>query len=382
MGLMQLIAIGVGAALLLGGGLFILAPWDDGFDWTGLTCAGTPTPFDEPLTGRILFHFENRGLAATGKLCIYDDDRVLRWYEDAAMAAGETFVREVPVPRAPIASWAAFGIQGGGSAGSGSYTDVADCTDGRGVHAGYFRFRENGSGSGSGDGYGPKSNCDLPWTSWFDQSAPDAAQEAQTASLGGANAPSQDRTDQRGWYVGFAVAGAAGGVVWLARTKVAWVLFTRLRRSELLDQKVRGQIHELVGVEPGIHASAIARTLELAQGQVHYHLSVLVREGVLRRVGGPARRRYFVTGAFSTADMERIALLRSTPASALFEVLQANPGANVSTLAKRLHWSLPRVSRVLSAMERAGLVERRQNGRQVEVFPRAFPIAAALSATR
>lgn len=368
---MQLIAIGVGAALLLGGGLFILAPWADGFDWKDLTCAGTPTPFDEPLTGRILFYFENRGLAATGTLCIYDDDRVLRWSEDAEMAAGETFVREVPVPREALASKAQFGLTNGRpSSSSGSYQDVADCTDGRGVHAGYFLFTETGSGGGTGDGYGPKSNCYLPWTSWYEQGAPDAAQEAQTASLGGANAPSQERTDQRGWYVGFAVAGAAGGVVWLARTKVAWMLFTRLRRSELLDQKVRGQIHELVGVEPGIHASAIARTLELAQGQVHYHLSVLVRDGLLRRLGGAARRRYFVVGTMSQQDMERLALLRSSPVASLFEVILRNPGDHVSALAERIGWSIPRVSRLLGQMETAGLIERRQSGRSVKVFPR------------
>lgn len=378
---MQLLAIAVSAAVVVGGGLFVWAPWDDGFDWEGLTCAGTPTPFEKPLTGRILFYLENAGLSTVGTLCIYDDERVLRWSEEAEMAAGETFVLEVPVPREALASKAEFGRVDGGSASSGRYQDIADCTDGRGVHAGQFRFTESSAGSGSGDGYGPESNCDLPWTSWFDHGAPDAGETAQTANLGGANAPAHERTEQRGWYVGFAVAGAAGGVVWIARTKFAWMLFTRLRRSELLDQKVRGQIHELIGVEPGIHASAIARTLELAQGQVHYHLSVLVRDGLLRRVGGAGRRRYFVAGAMSAQDMDRVALLRSTPVAALFDVIQRNPGDNVSVLAQRIGWSIPRVSRLLGEMERAGLIERRQNGRSVAVFPRSMPASRVGLAT-
>lgn len=74
-------------------------------------------------------------------------------------------------------------------------------------------------------------------------------------------------------------------------------LYTRIRRSETLEQETRRRIHAAIEEEPGIgYAALLARTGRGA-GVVAHHLRVLEREGLVvsRRVG--RSRRLFPAGA-------------------------------------------------------------------------------------
>src|SRR5438552_2197934 len=78
-------------------------------------------------------------------------------------------------------------------------------------------------------------------------------------------------------------------------------LFARLRRQDVLDLKSRRSVMDVLRAQPGIHFRELLRALPMGSGSLHYHLSVLEKEGfiVARRDG--IYRRFFPVSATSTA---------------------------------------------------------------------------------
>jgi predicted transcriptional regulator len=174
-----------------------------------------------------------------------------------------------------------------------------------------------------------------------------------------------------------AVAVGVGGLAAFALVVYRWPtikygfvgLFTRLVKPKILDHDVRAQIHELVQSDPGIHASAVARRLELAGGQTRYHLSVLRREGLLTLVRMDGTRHYFPTGKFPPDRMRAIAALRSPANRRIYEAIRAAPGRSVKSTAEAASVAPSTVVRAAGRLARAGLVRRRRDGRTVRLEP-------------
>ena len=152
---------------------------------------------------------------------------------------------------------------------------------------------------------------------------------------------------------------------------LALLLFSRVAKDRALDLEARQRIHQLVASDPGIHASAIGDRLDLAHGQLLYHLHVLVRERLVSRVGGIGTHNYFPHGKYAPGQMRAMAALRSPGHERVYDAVKANPGQPLSRIAAHAGLSLSRASRVSRRLESAGLVERRAAGREVFLLPRA-----------
>jgi predicted transcriptional regulator len=59
-------------------------------------------------------------------------------------------------------------------------------------------------------------------------------------------------------------------------------LYTKIRKKDVLDQFVRGEIYGYIKVNPGDNYSTIKKNLELTNGTLTYHLLVLEREGLIK----------------------------------------------------------------------------------------------------
>lgn len=110
--------------------------------------------------------------------------------------------------------------------------------------------------------------------------------------------------------VGVAVAGGLGAATFAFIRRWDWrhasgallaPLYSRIRRSEVLDNERRRRIHDAIEEEPGIHFTALMRKTGLPNGALYHHLSVLERNGLItsRRMGG---RRVFSPAGRETAS--------------------------------------------------------------------------------
>jgi len=76
---------------------------------------------------------------------------------------------------------------------------------------------------------------------------------------------------------------------------LALPLFTRFKHGQVLDNKNRYSIHDLIIDNPGINFATILEELELPMGVITYHLDVLERENYVRSVRDGRLKRFFTT---------------------------------------------------------------------------------------
>ncbi|MFB6170385.1 MAG: winged helix-turn-helix transcriptional regulator [Haloarculaceae archaeon] len=122
----------------------------------------------------------------------------------------------------------------------------------------------------------------------------------------------------------------------------------------------RDRIHDHIDTHPGAHFNALTRALDLAPGQVQYHLKKLRRRGEVVEEHLYGRTHYYTPG-YDEWERGAIAVLRrETARDVLFALLErgpARPGAVADDLGiarSTLEWHLDHL------VER-GLVEKRRD---------------------
>lgn len=165
-------------------------------------------------------------------------------------------------------------------------------------------------------------------------------------------------------------AAAAAVTAVLARGGYLTVLYSRLRRSELLDHPVRRRVYDLILARPGIHLKGVAAALGLGTGAAVYHLRVLERGSLVTHVSLPNYRRYYLSGSVPHGALRSVAELESPGARAVYEAARAQPGMTLTELARRARMNLPTAHRTVERLRGAGLLEKRTEGRLVRITPR------------
>lgn len=148
------------------------------------------------------------------------------------------------------------------------------------------------------------------------------------------------------------------------RTSFASLLFplyTRLRREEVLDHFVRGQIFGAVRTKPGLSFSELRRLLGLSNGSLAYHVQVLEVQGFLRSYRDGIHRCYVPAGMREAPRPEGVQF--SELQSRLLERIRQNPGATQQSLAAQVGVTQQCVSYNLLFLRRQGAVDRVREGR-------------------
>src|SRR2546422_667386 len=96
-------------------------------------------------------------------------------------------------------------------------------------------------------------------------------------------------------------------------------LYTRLKKEEVLDHFVRGQVFGVIKTEPGTHFTEIRDNLGLSNGTLSYHLRTLEVAGFIRSEREGMYKRFFAADAQSDRGGEGIRL--STLQKSLVEIL-------------------------------------------------------------
>jgi predicted transcriptional regulator len=98
----------------------------------------------------------------------------------------------------------------------------------------------------------------------------------------------------------------------------------------------RMDIYNYIDVNPGIQFRGVCAGLALPVGLVQYHLSVLVKSGLLSFVHDGKYKRFFVSKKFSKKQIAAITMLRHKTAKRIFEVLLTKKQLSHGKLADEL----------------------------------------------
>lgn len=94
--------------------------------------------------------------------------------------------------------------------------------------------------------------------------------------------------------------------------------------SQPLEQPTRLEIYDYIKSNAGMHFRGICEGLGLSVGVVQYHLNVLEHAGKITVCKDGQNKRYFEYGAFTTADMQLIFLMRHGTTAKILAILAQN----------------------------------------------------------
>jgi predicted transcriptional regulator len=164
--------------------------------------------------------------------------------------------------------------------------------------------------------------------------------------------------------IGLLVVASLAAIALKAR---AWgpafiALYWRTSPSRLLDHPVRAAILELVRSEPGIARAALQRRLQLADGQVEYHVRRLERAGIVVRLEVDGARRLYAAG-------EHLPVI--TPLTQRILDALAGEAATARTVAERVGVTPQHARYHLEKMRQTGMIHRSARGAR-SVYSRAL----------
>lgn len=133
------------------------------------------------------------------------------------------------------------------------------------------------------------------------------------------------------------------------------------RRDDLLLQRTRRRIGEIVTAHPGLSARDIQRGLGLGWGETAYHLNQLVQANAVHRERTGGRDAYF-DRAVPWADRRILVVLRGEATRRLLLELASAPEIGGPELQRRLGVSRSTLSFHMTRLTAAGIVEGRRTG--------------------
>ena len=135
-------------------------------------------------------------------------------------------------------------------------------------------------------------------------------------------------------------------------------------RGDPLDLPLRKRIAEYVRRNPGVYFRQITRDLNLAVGQLDFHLNTLVKGEVLVKESSGGNARYFVRDRFSKEEKRIIAVLRKEIPRGIVLYLIKNPGSTPSQILDNFRFTSATLSYHMKRLEKAGILQAEQVGRE------------------
>ncbi|HYV08981.1 MAG TPA: winged helix-turn-helix transcriptional regulator [Thermoplasmata archaeon] len=139
-------------------------------------------------------------------------------------------------------------------------------------------------------------------------------------------------------------------------------LYTRLKKEEVLDHFVRGQVFGVIKAEPGTNFTEIRDDLGLSNGTLAYHLRTLEVAGFIRSERDGVYKRFFAADAQPDREGQGVRLSRLQ--RVLIEFLRRNPELPQRDLARQAGVTQQTVSYNLRILQKLGVLQTASRGRR------------------
>ncbi|OGS51173.1 MAG: hypothetical protein A3K65_05595 [Euryarchaeota archaeon RBG_16_68_12] len=142
-------------------------------------------------------------------------------------------------------------------------------------------------------------------------------------------------------------------------------LYSKIKREQVLDHFVRGQIYGYVLANPGEHYNAIKVALGLTNGSLAHHLKTLEREQFLKSKRFGLYRRFYPMnmripedGFFAPNEIQKT----------IVDIIRTNPGITQKEIALHLGLTPPTVNYHISILREHRAIRVERAGRKTHCF--------------
>jgi DNA-binding MarR family transcriptional regulator len=143
-------------------------------------------------------------------------------------------------------------------------------------------------------------------------------------------------------------------------------LYTRLRKEEVLDHFVRGQIYGYIAAHPGEHYNSLKDALKVTNGTLAHHLRTLEMQGFVKADRDGIYKRFYPVEMQIPRDK---GIRLSDLQHHILTLIRDDGGPTQQEIAGRLDVSQQTVSYNLRHLGREGLVRMEKVGRATRYFP-------------
>ena len=142
-------------------------------------------------------------------------------------------------------------------------------------------------------------------------------------------------------------------------------LYSKIKREQVLDHFVRGQIYGYVLANPGEHYNAIKLALNLTNGSLAHHLKTLERERFIKSKRFGLYRRFYPMnmkipedGFFTPNEIQKT----------IVELIRATPAITQKEIAEALGLTPPTVNYHIGILSQHGAIRVERAGRKTHCF--------------
>ena len=142
-------------------------------------------------------------------------------------------------------------------------------------------------------------------------------------------------------------------------------LYSKLKKEEVLDHFVRGQIYGYIKANPGEHYNSIKRALGLTNGSLAYHLQTLEREKFVKSSKDGLYRRYYPAGMQIPEEVEQGL---NHIQSVILEIIRSHPGITQKDIAALVKLSPATVNYHISILADAQVIRVKRDGTRTHCY--------------
>ncbi len=142
-------------------------------------------------------------------------------------------------------------------------------------------------------------------------------------------------------------------------------LYSRIKKEDVLDHFVRGQIYGYIRANPGVHFNLLRASLRVNNGTLAHHLRTLEIQGFVKtRRDRMFKRFYAMDVEIPDDDGIRLSDLQAR----ILDLVSDGSGSTQAEIADRLKVSQQAISYNLRMMSREGMIQVERAGREHRYF--------------
>ncbi len=165
--------------------------------------------------------------------------------------------------------------------------------------------------------------------------------------------------------IGFALT-ETGKYKFLALLTLMFPMYTHIKKDDVLDNFVRGEIYGLIKTNPGICYTEIMKKLDVKNGTLSYHLHKLEKmEMIKSRREGLRYRAFYPTGMkFPQEERFRLTELQIK----ILKTVKANNGITQRKIAKLLSKNPQTINYNIKVLRQSELIKLKRQGRRTVCY--------------
>ena len=133
-------------------------------------------------------------------------------------------------------------------------------------------------------------------------------------------------------------------------------------KEEILDHYVRGKIHGVIIMSPGIHYRALMKTLNVKNGVLSYHLGVLEKTGLIKSRNEGLQYKAFYPKDVKFPEEEKFRLTELQ--IEITNIIKENPGVSQREIASKLGLRQQKINYNVRTLEKAKKLRIMKKGRK------------------